>query len=193
MASKSINITFPSLSSLGIQIKLDGKWGKLDTLASNLAPSISKGYEEAVKLYSKRLLRIIKKSLITGIPPEGSGVTWPPLAPSTIKRYGQHNIYNLTGLYANSVGLHEYKSRTIIGLPIQKKRSSAGKITLNQLAILLEYGSKETEDTGSIPPRPLWRPALASVGGKKQLKADIMKNIRSKLLSSTGIRPNQIK
>lgn len=193
MASKSVNITIPSLSSLGIQIKLDGKWSKLDTLAANLQPSISKGYEEAVKLYSRKLLKIIKKSLTTGIPPEGSNTTWQPLAQSTIRKYGPHNIYNLTGLYANSVGLHQYKSRTIIGLPLQKRKSSAGKLTLNQLAILLEYGSKDGSTRGAIPPRPLWGPALIAMGGKKQLKSDIMKSIRSKLYSATGIRPNQVK
>lgn len=191
MPSKSINTTIPSLNGLNIQIKLEGNWMKLDTLSSNLVPSVMRGYDEAVSIYSKRLLRIVKKALTTGIPPEGSSVTWKPLSKNTIERYKPHNIYNLTGQYANSVGLYKYKSRTLIGLPIQMK--SHGGLTLNQLAILLEYGSKESKEKGSIPPRPVWGPALISVGGKRQLKLEILKQIRSKLLASTGIRPNQVK
>lgn len=193
MASKSVNITLPNISNLGLQIKLDGKWQKLDLLASRLQPSIQEGYDRAIKLYSNRLIRIVKKALTTGIPPSNSNTQWAPHSKSTIKRYGAHNLLNLTGTYSRAIGLKQYKSRTLIGLPIQSRHSSQGHITLNQLAILLEYGSKEQGAKGSIPARPVWRPALKSVGGKQALKTEIIREIRSKLLSNTGIRPNQVR
>lgn len=192
--AKSINVTIPNLSSLNLEIKLDGDWVTLDKLSNNLTKSVLDGYNKAIEIYSQKLLRIVKRALTSGTPPPLSGVTWPKLSQSTIDRYGSHNIYNLTGAYARSVGLHKYKSRTLIGLPInQVKRSTSGGITLNQLALILEYGNKDNEGKGYIPPRPLWAPSLESAGGKKKLKAEILKQIRSSLYKGTGIRPNQVK
>lgn len=190
MASK-VNITVPTLSSLDIQIRLDGQWSKLDTLASNLQSSVLSGYGKGVHLIGQRLLRIVKRALLTGTPPAGSGITWQPLAPSTIKKYGDHPIYNLTGSYANSINITTYKSRTIIGVPLRAKRSSKGKLTLNQLAILLEYGS--LGEDGRIPARPVWGPSLKALGGKAAIKAELIRQIRSSLYQNTHIRPNQVR
>lgn len=186
--ARKVNITLPKVSDLVLQVKLNGEWQKVEFLVSNLGPSMQSGYDKAVSQFSRKLLAIVKKSLTLGIPPVGGGVTWQPLAPSTIERYGQHPIYNLTGLYSRSVGLFRYKSRVLIGLPIGIRRSSQKKLTMNQLAMMLEFGSNDDR----IPPRPVWAPSLKAAGGKNKLKQLILTEIR-KELQKYGVRPNQVK
>ena len=185
--ARKVNITLPKVSDLVLQVKLNGEWQKVESLVSNLGPSMQRGYDKAVNKFSRNLLAIVKKSLTLGIPPMGGGVTWQPLSQATIKRWGQHPIYNLTGLYSRSVGLYRYKSRVLIGLPIGTRRSQK-KLTLNQLARILEFGSND----GRIPPRPVWAPSLKAVGGKNKLKQLILTEIR-KELQNYGVRPNQVK
>ena len=191
MASRKVNINIPNVSSLNIEIKLDGEWQKLDNLSNHLQSSVLRGYEKGVNIFSTRLLRIVRRAIRTGIPPPNSGVTWPPHKQSTIDRYGSHTLFNLTGQYSRSIGLHQYRSRTLIGLPLQKARVSAsGKsktITLNQIAIILEYGNDK------IPARPLYAPSYKSAGGPQGLKKELLKNIRSQLYKETGIRANQVR
>lgn len=182
--ARSVNVTIPNLTS--IQIKLVGNWAHLDKIADHLQQAVMDGYNKATSEFARKLLYIVQRSMATGTPPPGSGVTWQPLAPSTLKRYGQHNIYYLTGLYARSIGIYQYKSRTLIGLPINMKKSSQGHLTLNQLAKILEFGSEH------IPARPLWAPSLKTLGGRSALRKTILLYIRREL-SKYGIKPNQVK
>lgn len=191
MASNKVNIKLPSLEALHPEIKIEGEWRKLDQLADNLEKAIYEGYMLGVSDLGRKLTRIVRQALKTGIPPSGSGVYWEPLAESTIHRYGDHPIYNLTGTYSRCIGLSIYRSRILVGIPLRTRRSSRGGLTMNQLAILLEYGSRE--EGGNIPPRPVWGPALKSIGGKQSIKATIIRNIRSELLKRTGVRPNQVR
>lgn len=186
--ARKVNLTLPNIADLNLQVKLEGDWRRLDVLSDELGPSIQQGYDIATNKFANHLLKIIKKSLHTGIPPFGSGVHWQPLAQSTIKRYGPHNLFYLTGLYARSVGLYSYKSRVLVGLPINNRLSSQKNLTLNQLAKTLEFGSHD----GRIPSRPLWGPAIKSVGGRTQLKRMILTEIRRKL-NQHGIKANQVK
>lgn len=184
---KKVNISLPRLSDLSFQIKLEGNWEQSVNLVNSLGKDIEHGYNLAIDKFSKDLLRIVKKSITLGIPPPGGGVVWEPLSPKTIKRYGQHPIYNLTGLYARTIGLYRYKSRVLVGLPSGIRRSSQKRLTLNQLAKILEFGS-----SSGIPPRPVWAPSLKAVGGIDKLKKSILTSIR-KELSKHGVRPNQVK
>lgn len=172
-----------------IEIRLEGNWRLVDQFMEELASNIQSGYDIAVSKFSKKLMGIIKKSMITGTPPQGGGVYWEPLASSTIKKYGNHPIYYLTGLYCRSIGIYKYRGKTLIGLPRNFKKASNQKITLNQLAILLEYGSK---GGGNIPPRPLWRPAVKSVGGIVELRKSALTEIRRKFLKY-GFKANQVR
>lgn len=187
MASRKVNINIPDISNLSLQVKLEGQWHKLDSLSNNLQESVLEGYKKGVNIFSNRLLRIVRRSLTTGTPPPNSGVYWQPHSEATKRRWGVHPIYNLTGLYARSIGLHEYKSRTLIGLPINMSKASQGA-TLNWVAIINEYGLG-----GKIPARPVWGPSFKSVGGYEGLQKELLKNIRQKLYQATGIRSNQVK
>lgn len=193
--ARKVNVTLPNLSDLQFQIKLDGDWVRVGQLIDNLAPDIQKAYDTATSKFARALLRIVKTSIATGSPPKGSGVYWEPLSDATLRKYGDHPTYYLTGLYHRSVGLFKYKSRTLIGLPIGKKRSSQGGLTLNQLALILEYGTGGKgggKSRGTIPPRPLWGPSLKSIGGKEKLRATILTELRRRF-SRYGIKPNQVK
>ena len=183
--ARSVNVTITDPSK-GLQILLTGNWRRLDSLGEDIRAAIQRGYQKASLDFANKLLRIVKKSLATGTPPPG--VTWEPLSPATIKRWGQHPIYNLTGLYSRSVGLYQYKSRVLVGLPINNKRSSQRALTLNQLAKILEFGTAD----GRIPARPLWAPSLKAVGDKSALKKTILLYIRREL-AKYGIKPNQVK
>lgn len=180
------------------EIKLYGNWLKAEEVIDKLAPQIQKGYDIAVNKFANRILTIVRKAIRTGTPPPGGGVHWEPLAPSTLKRYKNypdHHLYHLTGLYGRSVGLFHYKSRTLVGLPINKKRSSQGGLTLNELAKILEFGTGGVgggKSSGTIPPRPLWAPSLKAAGGRKKLKQEIITEIRRQV-ASLGVRPNQVR
>lgn len=185
--STKVNVTIPNLSNLNPQVKLEGEWSRLDRLSSNMVVAVESGYQQGIKVFSQKLLRIVRRALISGTPPPGGGTIWAPHAEATILRYGTHPIYNLTGLYASSVGLFQYKSKTYVGLQQNKKRASQGSLTLNQLAKILEFGNDH------IPARPVWAPSLVAAGGKTVIKDILLKSIRSKLLSTCGVNARRVK
>ena len=88
---------------------------------------------------------------------------------------------NYTGQYLRSVQIVKQKNRTYVGIPTNLKKTRKGdrtsKRTLNQVAIMLEYGSRG----GNLPPRPLWAPAFEQVGGKKVLKETIVRELRKEI------------
>lgn len=192
MASNKTNITIPSLPN--IELHIEGDWQKAIYLTDNISNSISKGYEKGSRIFSTLVLNKVRNALRSGRPPSGGGVYWPPLSKSYIERwnskYPGHSIYNLTGTYLRSIGIHKYKSRTIIGLPYKNKPGNRrSSLTLVQVAIILEYGSRN----GTIPARPLWKPSLKSAGGINRLKKEIMHGIRSQLYHDFGINPKQVR
>lgn len=195
MARRKVNITMPNLDNLNLEVRLEGQWTQLDRLSDKFIPSVKLGYDKGISHFAQRILSVVKRSLATGIPPPNSGTRWPELADSYVKRYGQHPIYHLTGLYFRSVDLWEYKSRTLVGLPINKRRADSGGLTLNQLAVILEYGSRldGTWATGYIPARPIWGPTLKSVGGTEELKKIILTNIRRQLRVDCGVHARQVR
>lgn len=192
MASNKVNITIPRLPD--IELHITGDWEKAINLIDNINNSIKTGYDKGVKKFSNLVLNIVRRSLSSGRPPSGGGTYWQPLSKTYIERwnskYPGHSVYNLTGTYLRSLGIHSYKNRTIIGLPYKSKPGNRrSRITLIQVAIILEYGSRD----GTIPARPLWKPSLKSVGGTNRLKKEIMHGIRSQLYHDFGINPKQIR
>lgn len=193
--TKKVNINLPNINTLVPQVKLFGEWVRAEQVIDALPQKLQKAYDTATNKFANRLLKIVRTSIRSGTPPPNGGVYWEPLAESTLRKYGDHPTYYLTGLYYRSVGLFKYKSRTLIGLPINKKRASQGGLTLNQLAKILEYGTGGIgggRNTGTIPPRPLWAPSLKSVGGREKLKAEILTEIRRQF-RSLGLKANQVK
>lgn len=179
MPTKSVNITI-STPVGPLKIYVDKReQARAERLIAKSPSILTKGYEKGTEKFGNQLLRIVRRSLRTGVPPPG--VSWPPHSLATVKKYGEHTLLNLTGQYARSVAIIKTKNRTFVGLPIgRKKITYTGRIsrkTLNQIAIQLEYGSR----SGKLPPRPLWKPAYLSIGGKKGLMKEIRNEVRKEL------------
>lgn len=191
MASNKVNIRLPEIPQF--EVKIDGNWQKVDNLINNMSPVVVKAYEAGVTKYSKSVIKIVKKAISTGRPPEGSA--WAPLSPSTIKAHGAHPIYNMRGFYARSIGIQSYPSKTIIGFPVNKRVPRAKHLTINQLAIILEHGSKvdPSGEGNGIPKRPLWGPSLKASGGMAKLKVDLLISIKRSLKSRFGLTDSQIR
>lgn len=179
MASKSVNITIST--PLGdLQIYTDPKeQARAEKLIAETPSIMSNAYDRATEKFGNQLLRLVKKCLKGGTPPKG--VQWDPHSANTIKRYGEHTLLNYTGQYLRSVQIVKQKNRTYVGLPSNLKKvrgnGKTSKRTLNQIAIMLEYGSRG----GNLPARPLWKPAFEQVGGTKVLKKTIVSELRKEI------------
>lgn len=192
MASRKVNINL-SNNLCDIQIYVDPvKQRQAERLIAK-TPSIMKlGYELGTRKFGNQLLRIVRRSLNKGLPPPGSKVSWPPHATATLKKYTAilkkyraYTLLNLTGQYARSVTMVTQKDRTFVGLPPGlRKITYSGRTsrkTLNQIAIMLEYGSRD----GNLPPRPLWKPAFEAAGGNVVLEKEIRNQLRKELRKYT--------
>jgi len=51
--ARKVNITLPKVSDLVLQVKLEGEWQRVEALVSNLGPSMQRGYDKAVGIFSK--------------------------------------------------------------------------------------------------------------------------------------------
>lgn len=174
----SISVYMPPIPK--IEIRNQGNWVKVENGLTHLQPAIQHGYDIGVAKFSDKLIRIIRKAIHTHKPPAGSGVQWAPL-----KRNHGGGIYYLKGEYYKAVGIYKYRNRILVGMPSGTKHYSG--LTLNQLAIILEYGNE------NIPARPLWGPSLKSAGGSKELRNTLMKEIRRSIMTRTGLKANQIR
>lgn len=194
MASNSISGKIPALdmAALTPEIKIEGDWVEVTRLLGSIESIIQTSYDKAVNVYSKEVLRIVKKAISTGTPPKGSGIHWALHSPNTIKRYGAHKLLNLKGNYLASIGIQKYKSRTYIGVPMNVRLMVKGKkkkITMNQLAIILEFGTND----GRIPGRPLWKPTLKASGGIKAMDKLIKDNIKAAVRRQLGNKANKLR
>lgn len=185
MATSKVNINLPQMPEL--EIKMFGQWSKVDMLGTGLPQSIQAGYDAGINIVGARILRIVKRAIKSGTPPIGSGVYWPPLSPETIDRHGPHGIYDLTGTYARVIDIQRYKNRTYVGIPKGARLSHKSSLSLNEVAILLEYGGQR------IPPRPLWAPSYKSLGGDEAVRKEIMRSIRSRLYRDFGINAMRVR
>lgn len=193
MASNKISITVPQMPQ--VEVKIYGEWQKVTNLINGMPDAVLTGYRIGSNKSAKAIIRIVKRAVKTGLPPKGA--TWPALAKSTISAHGEHKIYSLKGHYGKAIGIREYKGRIVMGVPINMKVPGAkGSITMNQLGIILEHGTKlsgEGDGRNDIPPRPLWAPSFQEFGGKEKLKKVILREIRSSIISKFNLTANQIR
>lgn len=184
MAKKvNINISLPIGS---VRIYVDPRKQMQAEKLIAKTPSIMKlGYELGTRKFGNQLLRIVRRSLNKGLPPPGTHASWPKHSLATLKKYPAHTLLKLTGQYARSVTMVTQKDRTFVGLPPGlRKITYSGRTsrkTLNQIAIMLEYGSRD----GNLPPRPLWKPAFEAAGGNVVLEKEIRNQLRKELRKYT--------
>ena len=188
--SINVNIRLPVMGTLQIYVDPRDQERALN-LIRRQPKILTKAYDVSAKEFADKIKRIVKRCIQTGTPPVGQGVSWPPHSPHTIKRFGAHPLFNLTGQYYRSVDTYKKKKGTwFVGVPsVLKTRpgskkqggtSTNGIRTLNQIAYILEVG------TSSIPPRPLWKPAYQAVGGNKEFRKILIKNIKKEIRKEVG-------
>lgn len=179
----SLGITLPTaLGDLKIYVN-KSQQAKATNLLKSMPDILTSSYVESANKFGERLARMARTCLSRGIPPTGSGVSWPPHSEATIKRYGQHTLLYWSSQYYHAIGVRRRGRNIYVGVPSStiKTRPDGRKlgISLSNVAKLLEYG----DDTGKLPPRPLWAPLFQSVGGKDKFKQEIVKVIRHKIRS----------
>lgn len=165
---------------------------KVQRLLDGMPKIYTKAWEKGSRNFGTKLRDLVKRCIFTGTPP--SGVNWPPLSESTIHSLGKHPIYYYTGTYYRAITFHNDGKRVWVGVGYNRagstrnrfNKSVAGKarnteqkskLTLNQIAIILEFGSSD----GKIPKRPLWEPAWKQIGGNKGLQQAVRKELLREL------------
>lgn len=155
-----------------------------------------KAYEKGARRFATILLQIVKRALATGVPPPGSGVSWPPLSEKTKKAYkswGYENahpwyligqMYRRVGIFATRSQNKELRVGFPQGVrathPNKKSRSNLNqRPTITRLARMLEEG------TDGIPPRPLFAPAFKAAGGEARLNHFIVEELKKEFRKYT--------
>lgn len=178
----SLGITLPTaVGDLRIYVN-PTQQAKATNLLKSMPQILTSSYEEAAFRFGERLARMAKSCLRNGMPPRGSGVSWPPHAESTIKQLGEHTLLYWSSQYYHAIGVRRRGRSIYVGVPSSTIKTrpdgkSTGGISLSNVAKILEYG----DHTGKIPPRPLWIPLFESAGGKEKFKSELVKTIRNKV------------
>lgn len=150
-------------------------------------------YNKACTNFGKMLAKYIRGCIMYNTPPRG--VSWKPHSKDYLKKYNVKGFWQLSGQMLHSIKLRNYQGRYYVGPnpnekavdPVNKyERSRKSKLTLIQLARLLEYGDGADGGDSShfhnyIPPRPLFRPSFNAVGGTERLKKYLITNLRREL------------
>lgn len=190
---QKVSIRLPDLPYYKLEFGIDPKdqkdWDRLGDFLQQIPDIMQEAFHNATKKYAKKIKEIVKNSLETGKPPRGT--RWDPHSPATISRHSSkagygggadYPLLHLTGTYERAVNVFEKKGRILVGLP-PRHNSSQGGITLNALAIILEYGSGmgRSRQGSHIPPRPLWAPAFKKAGGERGLKDLVYGDMESRV------------
>lgn len=190
--AQSVNVSIPLFNVARLDIYVDSRDQQAaERFLKNQPAVLNRAYINAATEFGNKLLKIVKKCIMTGKPPPNQGVSWPPHSEWTKKRFGEHPLLNLTGQYYREVQLMKSKyGKVMVGVPkVIKERmvsKSNGGVTanstrtLNQIAYILEVG------TANIPPRPLWKPAYQSAGGPKEIRNLMVKHIRREIRKEIG-------
>lgn len=187
----SITFRYPTSYNNPLQIYVNPKAQKKAEELIKACPEILiRAYEKGARRFAKLLVEEIRYCIMTGLPPAGSGVSWPPLSPKTLKTYKslgfpQAHLWYLTGQMYRRVGIFQTRGRNKeikVGFPTgvrafspQKGKNTQGRPTLTALAAVLEAG------TDRVPPRPLFAPAFKAVGGSRRVRKFILEELRKEL------------
>lgn len=187
-----MRLTYPSGTTFQVYAN-PKQQKKAEELLKKCPQLIRNAYDKSTRRFAKIILQIVKESFMTGLPPIGSGVSWAPLAPRTIRSYNSwkytgYHLYYLIGQMYHRVGIYQSRTknrevrigfpqgvRAIDPNPRQRSGSLKSRPTLNTLMAILEGG------TNRIPPRPLFRPAFKAAGGAKRLTKFFIEDLRKEL------------
>lgn len=176
----SVGITLPTgLGDLQIYINPPQK-AKADKLLKEMPELLTQAYLLAAQRFGERLARMAKSCLAHGLPPSGSGVSWPPHTAATTKRLGAHTLLYWSTQYYHAIRVSKRGRNIYVGVPAGLKKTrpdgykGTNRLTLVQVAKILEYGG------GNVPARPLWNPLWAVMKDKfsNELVQEIRKQVR---------------
>jgi len=160
-----------------IGIELEGEWESVSGLLKNLPIHIRKAAMKGEKVFAEKF----KAKILDNIRGNGAGLDWFPLgekykALKERKGVDPNQMYEFYGLYISSIKIKEDLKLNVISIGIhndENKKSSFGKYTVGQYAVVLESGSQAR----NIIARPLWGPTFTQMGGMKELKKEILMSL----------------
>lgn len=168
------------------KIELFGDWEKTKLLIDGLPSAIREGSSRGQRSAAEKLMKVIKRN----IRENGGSIGWPPLSDKYMawkkrKGYNPNSMLVLTGLYYRSINIWSKGTTHYVGLKDNIRNPKTGnKLTLVQIATILEYGSI----TRKIKARPLWRPSFKQFGGSARIKGLIIWHVRNVIFSRYGVR-----
>lgn len=182
MISPSLSITLPT--PIG-ELKIYANQARLDKATKLIAKTpeiLNKAYADAANKYGKKIAVVAKECLAKGMPPRGSGVSWAPHSPNTIRVLGEHSLLYWSSQYYRSIQVLRRGKRIAVGVPPGRRKTRpdhrSSRVTVSQVAKMLEFGSEVTD---KLPARPLWRYLWPAVGGKDGYKKELVVQIRKQL------------
>ncbi|MCM1438797.1 MAG: hypothetical protein NC131_06250 [Roseburia sp.] len=181
--AQTINITLSTVLG-NVKIYANPKQQrKAEELLKKTPHILQQAYINAASRFGERLSKMAKTCLRKGMPPPNSGVSWPPHAASTTRRLGEHTLLYWSSQYYHAIGVYKRGKNVFVGVKsgVKKTRpdNAKSRLTLLQVAKILEFGG------GRVPARPLWIPLFESVGGKRQFKQELVKEIRKQMRKYT--------
>lgn len=164
-----------------------GKLAKAQEFFDKMPEHMNSAYEKACNLFAKQILAKVRKAIATGTPPPAPNVSWPPLAPKTLKiyekwGYDEASPWLLLGQMLQEVNIFKnnrgryyvgFKPNTKAIQPNPNSTSTKPRPTIAKLANMLERGGDYH------PPRPLFNPAYVAAGGKERLENFILRELKN--------------
>ena len=167
------------------------EWMRVRSFIDGLDKDIKRGYCDAVRKFSNRLISSIKQTMEHGDP------SWAPLSQETLRTYAKkypaadHPWYR-SGKMHDSVALIEEENgiRMYVGIPqyVYYEPQDWGEdtrqgLTMVQLAKMLEFGGGRDN---KITARPLFSKALEKAGGQREIRRYILESLRKQIGKGTG-------
>lgn len=158
-----------------IEVILDGDWNKLkltlDQLRAQILQASLEGQNSAAEKFRTLLRRNMRSAQTMG---------FAPLSPKTIdlksKRGHDLSMFMASHTYYNSIEVIRRGNTIRVGIK-PWTRNPYSKMTVAQIAVVLEYGSQAR----GIPARPLWRQTWKQFGGPSRVRSIMAWHIHKRL------------
>ena len=167
-------------------IELFGDWEKTKSLIDGLPVTIKLGSLAGQNSAAQKFLTILRRN----IRENGGSIGWPPLSEKykawrERNGFSSDNMFVLTGLYYRSINIWNNGNTVYVGMKNNTRNMrTGGKLTLVEIATVLEYGSTLRK----IKARPLWGPSFKQLGGSARIKGLIIWHIRNQIFKRHGVR-----
>lgn len=146
-----------------------GNWALTKRTLAQLPSDLQRSYRAGQEKFANKVLKKVKDHINY----QDLGHT--PLSRGTIRKKGGNHILIDTRTYVESIQKYTQRSSVQVGVKRGIINPESGE-EVAKYAALNEYGSPG----GRIPPRPVWGPSLAELGGKEA----IAKEVRALILAS---------